>query len=282
MPVFPPRKQWVAFLFLVVLFLVGVVFLFGGLKGKGHLPYGERIIFKILGPFSKKAISSGLGLKKLFRHYIWLRHTQEENERLKLELAHLEAELVKAREHELEYERLKRLLKIARRFKTPRVAARVIGRPLGHWQGLVIVDKGLRDGVSPEMPVVYYTPQGPGALVGQVVAAAEHYAKILLITDPSSAVDVFVQRSRQRGLLRGKGGALCMLDYVPAEADVREKDVVITSGLDGIYPKGILVGQVSRIYPGREKGLFRLIEVTPAAPLKDLEEVLIILKRPLP
>ena len=73
-----------------------------------------------------------------------------------------------------------------------------------------------------------------------------------------------------------------MLDYVPAEADVREKDMVITSGLDGIYPKGILVGQVSRIYPGREKGLFRLIEVTPAAPLKDLEEVLIILRRPLP
>lgn len=258
-----------------------IVFLiFGGLKGDNKLSYAERVVLTLFGPLSKEASLSGSGFKRFWRHYLWLRGVAEENERLRLEIARLQAELVEAREHELEYERLARLLKVAKGIDAPKIAAKIVGRPLGGWQGLVIIDKGERDGVFPEMPVVTYTPRGPGALVGQVVASVAHYAKVLLITDPSSAVDVFIQRSRQRGLLRGQGENRCILDYVPAEADVREKDIVVTSGLDGIYPKGILVGQVVKIYPGREKGLFRLVEVVPAAPLRDLEEVLVILKRP--
>ena len=255
-------------------------FVFGGLKGESKFSYAERMVLTLLGSVTKKASHSGFGLKKFWRRYVWLKGVAEENERLRLEIARLQTELTEAREHELEYERLSRLLKVAKHINTPKVAARIVGRPLGGWQGPVIIDKGKREGLFPEMPVVAYTPRGPGALVGQVVAATSRYAKVLLITDPASAEDVFIQRSRQRGLLRGLGENRCILDYVPAEADVREKDIVISSGLDGIYPKGILVGQVVKIYPGREKGLFRLIEVVPAAPLEDLEEVLVILKRP--
>ncbi len=276
---FPSKKRLISLLVLIGVCLFGLWALFGGLKGKGHVSYAERVVFKILGPVSTGASFCGEKVKKIIHHYFWLRRVKEENDRLKQKIIHLQTELVKAREHELEYERLLHLLKVAQKFKTPTLVARVIGRPIGSWQGLIIIDKGMCESVLPEMPVVYYTPEGEGALVGQVVATSQHYSKVLLITDPSSAVDVFIQRSRQRALLRGKKDGLCMLDYVPVEADVREKDIVITSGLDGIYPKGILVGEVVKIYPERENGLFLNIDVIPAASLKEVEQVLVILKK---
>ncbi len=275
-PLFSKKRLGIWALGIIVV-LLALALIFGGLKRRTHLSYAESLILSIFGPTSKEASFSGYGLKRFWRHYIWLRGVAEENERLRLEVARLRAELIQAREHELEYERLVRLLKVAKSFRGRAVAAHIVGRPLGGRQGLVVIDKGQAEGVFPEMPVVAVTAQqGIGALVGQVVGVTKHYAKVLLITDPASAVDVFVQRSRQRAVLRGAGEGKCILDYVPAEADVREKDLVITSGLDGIYPKGILVGQVVRILPGREKGLFRNIEVLPAAPLYDMEEVLVL------
>ncbi len=252
-------------------------FVFGGLKRESRLSYGEDLALSLFGPVSKQASSMGYKVKNFWRHYVWLRGVQRENERLRLEIARLQAELVQAREHELEYEHLVRLLKVAKTFRGLKIVAHIVGRPLGGWQGLVEIDKGRADGVFPEMPVVAATSQeGLGALVGQVVAVSKHYAKVLLITDPSSAVDVFIQRSRQRAILRGAGQGLCVLDYVPAEADVREKDLVVTSGLDGIYPKGIFVGQVIRVLPKIEKGLFKVCEVRPAVPFRNLEEVLVL------
>ncbi len=278
---FPPKKRLILLFISLVICLFALWILFGGIKGEGHITYAERVILRVFGPISQVSSFCGDKIRKIIRDYFLFKNIQEENDLLKQKIIHLETELVKAREHELEYERLLRLLRIAKQLKTPTLVARVIGRPIGSWQGLIIIDKGIRENVLPEMPVVYYTPEGEGALVGQVVATSEHYSKVLLITDPSSAVDVFVQRSRQRGLLRGKEKGLCMLDYIPISADIREKDVIITSGLDGIYPKGILVGEVIKIYPERNKGLFLNIDVIPAASLEDLEEVLVILKRPL-
>ncbi len=253
--------------------------IFGGLKGLKGLSYGERFLLKMAGPVSKGAALGGLGLRKFWERYLLLVGVERENERLRQEILFLEAELTKAKEAYAENLRLKKLLKVAHSLQSEApVVARVIGKPLGSWQGMIIVDKGLEDNVLPEMPVLTYTPYGPGGVVGQVVAVERHYAKVLLLTDPSFAVDALVQRSRERGLLRGEGKAVCLLDYVPAEADVRENDLVVTSGLDGLFPKGLLLGKVVQIYPGRSKGLFRPIEVKPAVDFKKLEEVLILLR----
>ena len=267
--------------YLLFLSLAGVVFLllFGGMEGPGGFSYGERLILKLGGLVSKSAALGGLGLKKFWRRYVFLVGVEEENERLRKKVIFLESELARAKEAAQENLRLRRLLKLAETFKHEApVAARVVGKPLGSWQGLIIIDKGLADNVLPEMPVLSYTPFGPGGVVGQVVAVEKHYAKVLLLTDPSFAVDALIQRSRERGLLRGQGKRLCLLDYVPAEADVRENDLVITSGLDGLFPKGLLLGKVAHIYPGRVKGLFRPIEVKPAVDFKKLEEVLVLLR----
>ncbi|NPB08904.1 MAG: rod shape-determining protein MreC [Thermodesulfobacteria bacterium] len=253
---------------------------FGGLGGEKKLSYGERLNLKLLGPWSEKASEGGFGLRSLWRKYLWLVGVAEENERLRREILQLQAELARLKEKEKAYERLARLLKVSSFVEGEVVEAQIIGKPLGSWQAMVVINKGIKDGVLPEMPVLSAAPRKGAALVGQVVAAEDHYAKVLLLLDPSSAVDVLVQRSRQRGILRGQGKDVCLLDYVPAEADVRENDLVITSGFDGVYPKGILVGTVKRIYPGRLKGLFRPIEVEPAVDFESLEEVVVLQKKP--
>lgn len=287
MPHLRPSK--IFFLTLSILLGVFVLFLlFGGLSSEKHLSLGERLTLKLTAPVAKGAVGSGFSLRHFWQKYISLVGVAEENIRLRQEILQLEAELAKKTENELAYLRLAKLLKIAESYRdTPFVIARIVGKPLGSWQKMVIIDRGFKDGVLPEMPVLSHSPEkekGPirnmGALVGQVVAVEDHYAKVMLLLDPSSAVDVLVQRSRQRGILRGEGQPVCLLDYVPAEADVRENDVIVTSGFDGLYPKGILVGRVSKIYPGRIKGLFRPIEVRPAVDFSSLEEVLILVRKP--
>ncbi len=259
--------------------MVALALVFGGLSGEKRLSFGERLGLKALGPWSEGASEGGFGLRRLWHKYLWLVGVAEENERLRKEVLRLEAEVARLKEEEMAYRRLAKLLKVSAPFGDQVVVARIIGKPLGSWQAMVVIDKGLKDGVLPEMPVLSASPRKGAALVGQVVAAEDHYAKVLLLLDPSSAVDVLVQRSRQRGILRGQGKRVCLLDYVPAEADVRENDLVVTSGFDGLYPKGILVGRVKKIYPGRLKGLFRPIEVEPAVNFEALEEVVVLQKK---
>ena len=256
-----------------------LVLIYAGLKGPSRLSLGERIVLKGAGPVSKSAALGGLGLRKFWQKYLFLVGVEEENEKLRQKVSYLEAELARAKEAFYENQRLRKLLRVARDLhgQTP-VVAHVVGKPLGSWQGLILIDKGLDDNILPEMPVLAYTPYGPAGVVGQVVAVERHYAKVLLLTDPSFAVDALVQRSRERGLLRGQGKELCLLDYVSAEADVRENDLIVTSGLDGIFPKGLLLGRVVKIYPGRTRGLFRPIEVKPAVDFQKLEEVLVLLR----
>ncbi|AEH45192.1 rod shape-determining protein MreC [Thermodesulfatator indicus DSM 15286] len=266
-------------LFFLLLVVVGLFLLFGGLKDLKKLSYGERLALKIGGPVSKSAAFSGLGLRRLLDHYLFLVGVEKENELLRQRVAYLEAELAKAQEARLENERLRKLSGILNQFETSSpVVARVIGRPISSWQGVIIIDQGLKAGILPEMPVLGKTPFGPAGVVGQVIGVEENYAKVLLITDPSSAVDALIQRSRERGLLRGRGKGKCFLDYVSAEADVRKNDVVITSGFDALFPKGLLLGYVSRIRVGRSKGLFKPIEVKPAVNLEKIEEVIVLRK----
>ncbi len=279
MPLNPFRSKILWILFLLVGVAIAGFLVFGGVRSPEKFSYGERAVLKVLGPVSKTASFLGLGLRKFWEHYIFLVHVKEKNEELQRKLMALEAELVRTKEIELENKRLRKLLKLAEQFPEAHpVAARVIGRPMGSWQGVIIIDRGLNDNILPEMPVLAYTDEGLGAVVGQVVAVERHYAKVLLLTDPSFAVDALVQRSRERGLLRGQGRELCLLDYVPAEADVRENDLVITSGMDALFPKGLLLGTVIHIYPGRSKGLFRMVEVRPAVNFSKLEEVLVLLR----
>jgi rod shape-determining protein MreC len=124
--------------------------------------------------------------------------------------------------------------------------------------------------VAKDMAVV--TSDG---VVGRVIEVSLHTAKVLLITDPNSAMDVIVQRSRTQGIMEGKVEEVCVLKYVQKNEDVQVGDKVITSGLGGIFPKGLMTGTVTRVERKRP-GIFQYIEVTPSVDFSRLEEVLIL------
>jgi rod shape-determining protein MreC len=137
-----------------------------------------------------------------------------------------------------------------------------------------LVNKGEKDGVTKDMAVA--TSEG---VVGRVIEVSPDTAKVLLITDANSSLDVIIQRSRAHGIMEGKIDEVCILKYVQKNEDVQVGDIVITSGLGGIFPKGLVVGKVSQV-DRKRPGIFQHIEVSPAVDLSRIEEVLILEERP--
>ena len=120
------------------------------------------------------------------------------------------------------------------------------------------------------MPVV--VPEG---VVGQVVDVSVGYSKVLLLIDPNSAIDALCQRTRARGIIKGGSNKKCAFEYVLRKNDVRVGDVILSSGLDGVYPKGIRIGRVSSVVK-RNSGIFQTVEVEPYVNFDKLEEVLVV------
>jgi len=190
-------------------------------------------------------------------------------------LRELEQKLTDYEELKAANVRLRRLLSFRGDLGVPSMAAQIIGDDSTGWFRTVLIDKGRRHGVARRMPVV-----APEGVVGQTIECALGVSKVLLITDRNSAIDVMIQRSRTRGILEGKGEEdLCTMKFVARTADVKEGDRVITSGLGGIYPKGLLVGRVVAVQK-QPFGLFQSVEVAPSVNFGRLEEVLVLLRSP--
>jgi len=167
--------------------------------------------------------------------------------------------------------RLKNLLNFKQKSSLRLVAARVIGRSLDSWSSSVVIDKGKYNGIKSGMVVV--TPRG---LVGSIVESMDDTSKVLLINDPNQGIPSIVQRSRQEGLVSGTLGSNLIMRYLPDEAQIVVGDIIVTSELSQVYPKGILVGRVVNI--GREfSGLNRYALVKPIVDLASIEEVLVII-----
>jgi cell shape-determining protein MreC len=150
------------------------------------------------------------------------------------------------------------------------IPAQVIVHDLTGWFQTLMVDKGFRDGIAPDMPVV-----NDEGVIGRVLDVSDRYSRVLLITDQGSDVDAIDQRNRVRGILCGKDANGCLLKYIRGNLDIKEGDLVITSGKDGIYPKGLRLGVVHAVYKN-PVDLFQKIDVKPLVRLSALEEVLII------
>jgi rod shape-determining protein MreC len=150
------------------------------------------------------------------------------------------------------------------------VAARVIGRSTVAWVQTLILDKGERHGVTKGMAVL-----APEGVVGRVMAAGPHTARVLLISDPNSGIDGLVQRTRVRGIASGTIDGGCVLKYVQRGDEVQIGDQVVTSGLDGTFPKGHPIGTVVRVGT-KGSGMFQDVEVMLSAELSKVEEVLVV------
>ena len=198
---------------------------------------------------------------------------EEENTRLKGELRRLLEEQQKYQETLLENRRLKALLSLKEKEQGFVAAARVIVRGIDQWSNTFILDKGYADGVAKDMTAI--TSKG---LVGKIVEVSNVSSSLLLLTDFNFSVAVRLQESRREGILSGTGLRKCQLKYIPHEEEVKAGSVVITSGLDSLFPQGIPVGYVSKV-DNKGEGLFQNIEVIPFQDNEEVEEVAIIKRR---
>lgn len=196
-----------------------------------------------------------------------LEQLRDQNEQLRSRVAELE-------EARLENERLNALLKITQTNKLDVLGAHVIGRPTNSWEGVITIDRGSRDGVKAGMPVI-----GSEGLLGQTVDVGPVTSKVRLISDQRSGVAAFVQRNRAPGIVRGSIEGGISLDFVSTETTVRAGDVVITSGMGGVYPKGLVIGEVIEVDRRRNR-LYQEIAVRPAAELVRIEEVAVLIGAP--
>jgi rod shape-determining protein MreC len=233
---------------------------------------GVTIAF--VAPFQELVTRAVKTAQDRWRNYFFLASVAQENQRLQQQLGEFQQKRIQQRELELENQRLRELLGFKRSQAAAAIAAEIIGKDPSVWFKTVIIDKGSADGVRRGLPAV--TSQG---VVGQVIEASGRQSRLMLIIDRNSSADAIVQRTRARGVVKGTSRDECYLDYVLHAEDVRVGDLVISSGFDGVYPKGLLIGTVSAVdFQGGD--FFKEIQITPAVDFDKLEEVLIILGPP--
>ncbi len=206
----------------------------------------------------------------LVDHYFSLTSVSQENEKLRNELDRLVREKNQLQEQLFQQKRLSLLIDNPGKFKLNFISAAVVGRDATQWSKVVFINKGTHDGLQKNFAVV--TNLG---IIGHVIQAGPRASKVLLISDSRSAVDALFQKSRVFGVVVGTGGDICDMKYVPIDAEVKEGDKVISSGMGGIFPKGWVVGTVSKIIKPKQ-GLFQDITIKPGADLSRLEEVLVL------
>lgn len=257
---------FIALLFLLPAFLILTL----NIREDRQTSIAEKVLMQVSFPLQQKLQSAILWLKGVGDRYIFLTRVQQENQDLKRIVSTLREENNRLKEALGAAERLKKLYGLQSQYSSASMVAQIFARDPTNWFKTVLVNKGKKGGVSKDMAVV--TSEG---VVGRVIEVSSSTAKVLLITDPNSALDVIVQRSRSQGIMEGKMGETCVLRYVQKREDVQVGDEVITSGLGGIFPKGLMAGTVTQVERKRP-GIFQYIEVTPAVDFARLEEVLIL------
>jgi rod shape-determining protein MreC len=273
---------------LIVVSLVLITLFFREPIG-GMLHSAQRGGVGALSPLQSAATKAVEPFENGWRWIKGLWSANSENQKMSRELEELRSLLVEFQEAKYENERLKELLELRDSGVFPEgcefIAARVIGKSPTRWRLWVQIDKGAADGVRLNQPVVGATVSADRSLsgkglVGKVIAVTTNSAQVQLITDPQSSVAALVQSTRAEGIVEGTVSGSTIMDYVERDQLVEPKQVVITSGFGGLYPKGIPVGVVMSV--GEEDvNIYKQIEVQPFVNFLTLEEVLVI-TMPLP
>ncbi len=233
---------------------------------------GGRFLNGILSPSQSLYENSADSIHDVWQRYVWLIGVEAEREDLQKRIDALEAQNSRLIEFEHQNQRLQKLLNFVEESGLKGIVASVVGRDPSNWVRTITIDRGSVDGIQPNQAVV-----AGNAVVGQTTVVNEHSAKVLLLTDNASAIDAIAQGSRAPGFAEGTGQKNLRLRYVLKEHPVQIGDRVISSGLDGIYPKGLLIGVVTQADPNLS-GLFQGVDVEPNVDLFRLENVLILAK----
>lgn len=256
---------------LIFLYLVLQLLSFG-FQGKPRLRAPERWVVLVTSPIQKGVTRGIRWCGDVVNHYFALSRTAKENERLRAEQDILRSQGVRLSELEAENRRLRELLELEKEQKLLVLGAELVAKGVSPYERTARISRGKKDGLAPGMAVLH-----PKGVVGQVIEVLEDRSDVLLLTDQASGIDVFDQRSRVRGILRGSRYDELRFEYVPNTEDLQVGDEIVTSGLDGVYPKGIPVGVVSSVKKGKAQ-LFLSAAVKPHVDVSRLEEVAVVLR----
>lgn len=222
-------------------------------------------------PLERALVSIQTSTGNVWHNYFYLRGVRAENRALKAQIERMSLERVRISQDADQAHRLQALLGFKEQFISQTLAAQVIGGSGSELSRSVFIDKGSRDGIKPDMAVI--TADG---IVGKVLHVYHSSAEVLLINDQSSGVGAILDQTRLQGILNGTPAGELVLGRVMSDETVPPGETVLTSGGDGIFPKGMPIGNVTKVAPGSD--LFLNIHVRPSVDLSRLEEVLVVTK----
>lgn len=252
-------------------FIAAIIVYSLNLKNREHANPFERVVMTISAPLLGVTARVNRQLLSVWNDYINLVGVRGENLALRESVRQLNARVLEGQEALAANERFKKLLSLKSAMQLPAVAANVIGEESAPWYRTITIDRGTVDGLSEGLPVV-----ASGGVVGRVVKTAVNSSRVLLLTDHASSISAMIQRSRARGVVKGQGGGVCSLEFAVRDEDVKVGDTVTASGVGGIFPKGLVIGEVTMVRKG-EYGMFQSITIRPAVNISRLEEVLVLL-----
>ncbi|MBF8299703.1 MAG: Cell shape-determining protein MreC [Acidobacteria bacterium] len=264
-------RQRAGYLFIAV--TVGhIVLISAQVNTDRGVPVLEAVTFGLFAEIQRGVSSVIGGVRTSWGDYLALQTVRGENERLRQEVARMQIALQEERALAQQSRTLEQLLDLRSQSTLATVAAGVIAGSASPDFRTLTINKGTADGLRPDMAVM-----APAGIVGRIITPSGRAAKVQLLIDRNAAAGALVERSRAQGVVEGTGGYL-RLNYVSSTADVTVGDVVVTSGIDGIYPKGVVIGQIESVERGG--GAFGAIVIRPAVDFSSLEGVLVVLTPP--
>jgi rod shape-determining protein MreC len=262
-------RQRSGFLFLGVV-LGHVLLISAQVNSRTGVPVLEAVTFGIFSEV-QRTLSGGIGgVRRVWGSYVGLRHVKAENEELKRQLAEAQIEMQEQRALADRARGLEKLLELHDHLNLATTGAQIIGAAASPDFRTLTIDKGTRDGLRPDMSVI-----APGGVVGRIVMPSARAAKVQLLLDRNAAAGAIIERSRAQGVVVGTGEDRLLMENVSEASDIVVGDIVVTSGIEGIYPKGFIIGRVDTVE--KNGPAYRSITVKPAVDFSTLEEVLVVL-----
>jgi rod shape-determining protein MreC len=259
------------FLWAVVVILALVAVMSVTSRERERITAFERLLVDAALPAIRGVFEFGVDLRNWGAGVLESGRLREDNERLRNALGRLTSLESQLREVLAENERLREMLAFKEETSLTLLPARVIARNLDNWHQAIIINKGEADGVERNMPVV--TSRG---LVGKISRTTSHSATVMLLFDPDSGAGALVQRTRETGVVLSEPGShFLRMKFFSRDASVTPGDVIVTSGLGGVYPRGLMVGEVVKVESG-QFGLMKFADLRPAPEFDRLSEVFVL------
>jgi rod shape-determining protein MreC len=252
-----------------------IILISAQVNSSAGVPLLETVTFGAFAEVQRGAASVTGSIRDAWTGYGNLRGVREQNDQLKRQVGELQVQIQQERARAERARQLERLLGFRQELGVETIAATVIGASASLEFRGVTIDKGSNTSVTANMAVI-----APTGLVGRVVTPTQHAAKVQLVIDRNAAAGALVERSRAQGIVIGENKDTLRMDFVAATADVKRGDTIVTSGVDGIYPKGFVIGKVEEV--GSGNGIYKTIRVRPSVDFNTLEEVLVVKTPPTP